>query len=207
MYLSIHKWFALTHRRLKMKSNAIKLLCTAAIAIAGLQTVSAKVKSVEKYTTVTETATVVAIDQINKTVTLKGPEGNTATVTIDPSNVYLSNVKIGQKVAATYGVSIKAELRKPTKEEEAEPFVMEASAGTNNNINDPAASVGSTIHMVATITAVDKDAGTATLTGPNGRSMTFVTDPKNEKHLKVGKTVIIDYTNRLILKLDPPKAK
>lgn len=191
-----------------MKSNAMKLLCIAAIAAAGLQTVSAKVKSVEKYTTVTETATVVAIDHANKAVTLKGPEGNTATVTIDPSNVYLANVQIGQQVEATYGVAVKAELRKPTKEEEAEPFVMEASAGTNNNINDPAASVGATIHMVATITEVDKDAGTVTLTGPNGRSMAFdVADPKIEKHLKVGKTVIIDYTNRLILKLDPPKAE
>lgn len=191
-----------------MKSKAFKLLATAAIVAAGMQTVSAKVKTVEKYTTVTEKATIVAIDQANKAVTLKGPEGNTTTVTIDPSNVYLANVKIGQQVEATYGVAIKAELRKPTKEEEAEPFVMEASAGTNNNINDPAASMGATIHMVATITAVDKQAGTATLTGPNGRSMTVdVADPKIEKHLKVGKTVIIDYTNRLILKLDPPKAK
>jgi hypothetical protein len=191
-----------------MKSNAFKLLATAAIVVAGMQTATAKVKTVEKYTTVNETATIVAIDQANKAVTLKGPEGNTTTLTIDPSNVYLANLKIGQQVQATYGVAIKAELRKPTKEEEAEPFVMEASAGTNNNINDPAASMGATIHMVATITAVDKKAGTATLTGPNGRSMTVdVADPKIEKHLKVGKTVIIDYTNRLILKLDPPKAK
>jgi hypothetical protein len=190
-----------------MKSNAFKLLAAAAIVATGMQSASAKVKTVEKYTTVTETATIVAIDQANKAVTLKGPEGNTTTVTIDPSNVYLANVKIGQQVEATYGVAIKAELRKPTKEEEAEPFVMEASAGTNNNINDPAASMGATIHMVATITAVDKQAGTATLTGPNGRSMTVdVADPKIEKHLKVGKTVIIDYTNRLILKLDPPKS-
>jgi hypothetical protein len=190
-----------------MKSDAFKLLAAVAIAAAGMQTASAKVKTVEKYTTVTESATIVAIDQANKAVTLKGPEGNTMTVTIDPSNVYLANVKIGQQVQATYGVAIKAELRKPTDEEEAEPFVMEASAGTNNNINDPAASMGATIHMVATITAVDKQAGTATLTGPNGRSMTVdVADPKIEKHLKVGKTVIIDYTNRLILKLDPPKA-
>lgn len=190
-----------------MKSNTFKLLATAAIVAAGLQTASAKVKTAERYTTVTETATVVAIDAANKAVTLKGPEGNTSTVTIDPSNVYLSNVKIGQQVQATYGVAIKAELRKPTKEEEAEPFVMETSSGTNNNINDPAASMGATIHMVATITAVDKKAGTVTLTGPNGRSMTVdIANPKMAKHLKVGKTVVIDYTNRLILKLDPPKA-
>ena len=190
-----------------MKSNVVKLLATAAIVAAGMQSASAKVKTMEKYTTVTENATIVAIDQANKAVTLKGPEGNTSTVTIDPSNVYLANVKVGQQVQATYGVAVKAELRKPTKAEEAEPFIMEASAGTNNNINDPAASMGATIHMVATITALDKNAGTVTLTGPNGRSATFdIADPKIAKHLKVGKTVIIDYTNRLILKLEPPKA-
>ena len=164
-----------------MKSNVVKLLATAAIVAAGMQSASAKVKTMEKYTTVTENATIVAIDQANKAVTLKGQ--------------------------ATYGVAVKAELRKPTKAEEAEPFIMEASAGTNNNINDPAASMGATIHMVATITALDKNAGTVTLTGPNGRSATFdIADPKIAKHLKVGKTVIIDYTNRLILKLEPPKA-
>ena len=108
-------------------------------------------------------------------------------------------------MTATYGVDIKAELRKPTKAEEAEPFVMEVSGGTNNNINDPAASIGATIHLVATIVAVDKDAGTVTLEGPNGRTLTVdIENPKIAKHLKVGKTVIIDYTNRLILKLDPP---
>jgi hypothetical protein len=190
-----------------MKSNLFKMLVATAIVAVSAQSATAKVKTVDKYTTVTETATIVAIDQAKKAVTLKGPEGNTTTVTIDPSNVYLANVKVGQQVQATYGVNIKAELRKPTKEEEAEPFVMETSSGTNNNINDPAASMGATIHMVATITAVDKKAGTVTLTGPNGRSMTVdIADPKIAKHLKVGKTVIIDYTNRLILKLDPPKA-
>ena len=69
----------------------------------------------------------------------------------------------------------------------------------------PAASIGATIHLVATIVAVDKDAGTVTLEGPNGRTLTVdIENPKIAKHLKVGKTVIIDYTNRLILKLDPP---
>lgn len=191
-----------------MKHQTVKFLAIAAIALATVQGVSAKVKSVEKYTTVTETATIVAIDQANQSVTLQGPEGNTFAITIDPSNVYLANVKVGQQVTATYGVDIKAELRKPTKAEEAEPFVMEVSGGTNNNINDPAASVGATIHMVATIVGVDKDAGTATLEGPNGRTVTVdVEDPKVAKHLKVGKTVIIDYTNRLIVKLDPPKSE
>lgn len=190
-----------------MKFDTLKAFAVATIIASSMQIASAKVKTVEKYTTVTETATIVAIDQAKKAVTLKGPEGNTSTVTIDPSNVYLANVKVGQEVQATYGVAVKAELRKPTKAEEAEPFVMEASAGTNNNINDPAASMGTTIHMVATVTAVDKKAGAVTLTGPNGRSVTFdIADPKIVKHLKVGKTVIIDYTNRLILKLEPPKA-
>lgn len=190
-----------------MKFRVFQLVAFAVLLSGAVQTVIAKVKSVEKFTTVTESATIVAIDQINKTVTLQGPEGNKQTVTIDPSNVYLANVKIGQQVTATYGVDIKAELRKPTKAEEAEPFVMEVSGGTNNNINDPAASIGATIHVVATIVAVDKDAGTVTLEGPNGRTLTVdIENPKIAKHLKVGKTVVIDYTNRLILKLDPPSS-
>ena len=65
-----------------MKFKTLKILAATAVLAGSMQTVSAKVKTVEKFTTVTESATIVAIDQINKRVTLKGPEGNTQTVKV-----------------------------------------------------------------------------------------------------------------------------
>ncbi len=191
-----------------MKLKAITLLALAAFAVVPMSAIAAKMKTAEFQASVSETSTITAINAEAKSVTLKGPDGDEVTLTIDPENVYLSNLTIGQEVTSTQAINIVAELRKPSEEELAEPFVMEVDTGSNNNINDPAASLNTKIHMVATVTAHDKKAGTATLTGPNGRSLVVnPTDPKVEKHLKVGKTVIIYYTSLRIIKLDPVAAK
>ena len=64
------------------------------------------------------------------------------------------------------------------------------------------------IHMVVTVSAIDKKADTVTLAGPHGRTVTVSPrDPKILKHLKVGKTVVLDYTSLRIIKLDPITAK
>jgi hypothetical protein len=191
-----------------MKLKTITLLALAAFVVVPMSAKAAQVQTAEFQASISETSTIVAIDAEAKSVTLAGPEGDEFTLTIDPENVYLSNLTLGQEVTTTQAINIVAELRAPLEEELAEPFVMEVDTGSNNNINDPAASLNTKIRMVATITAHDKEAGTATLTGPNGRSMVVnPTDPKVEKHLKVGKTVIIFYTSLRIIKLDPVAAE
>ena len=190
-----------------MKLKVITLLA-AALIVAPISAVVAKMKTAEFKTSVTETSTIAAINKEAKSVTLKGPDGDQITLTIDPENVYLSNLTIGQEVTSTQAINITAELRKPTEAELADPFVVEMAAGTNNNINDPAASLNTKIHMVVTVSAIDKKADTVTLEGPNGRSLTVSPkDPKILKHLKVGKTVVVDYTSLRIIKLDPITAK
>jgi ribosomal protein S17 len=65
-------------------------------------------------TEVTLTATVVAIDKAARTVTIKGPEGNTETVKArDPKNLDL--VKVGDLVEITYTRALAIALDKPAK--------------------------------------------------------------------------------------------
>jgi ribosomal protein S17 len=60
------------------------------------------------------TVTVVAIDKAAKTVTIKGPEGNTETVKArDPKNLEL--VKVGDLVEITYTRALAISLDKPAK--------------------------------------------------------------------------------------------
>lgn len=187
-----------------MKLKAITLLAAAALFVGPISSLSAKTKKTEFQASVSEVSTIVAINNESKSVTLKGQDGDEYSLTIDPENVYLSNLTVGQEVTSTQAIEIIAELRKPTEAELAEPFVMEVATGNNNNINDPAASLNTKIHMVVTIKAVDKEAKEVTLEGPNGRSLTVnPKDPKIVKHLKVGKTVVVDYTSLRIIKLEP----
>src|SRR5688500_7821735 len=67
---------------------------------------------------VTITASVESIDQANREVTLKGPLGNSVTFTVDQRVKRLNEVQVGDFVRADYFVSVAAELRKPTPEEE-----------------------------------------------------------------------------------------
>jgi hypothetical protein len=65
-------------------------------------------------TEVTLTATIVAIDKVARTVTIKGPEGNTETVKArDPKNLDL--VKVGDLVEITYTRALAIALDKPAK--------------------------------------------------------------------------------------------
>lgn len=189
-----------------MKLKTITLFAVAALVVGPMSAMAAKMKTAEFQTSVTETSTITAINAEAKSVTLQGPDGDEITLTIDPENVYLSNLTVGQQVTSTQAINIVAELRKPSEEELAEPFVMEIDTGSNNNINDPAASLNTKIHMVVTVTDRDKKADSVTLEGPNGRTLTVnPQDPKVMKHLKVGKTLIVYYTSLRIIKLDPVK--
>ena len=77
----------------------------------------------------TVTATVEAIDPKTREVTLKGPLGNSITFTADKRIQRLDEVKVGDLVRAHYFVSIAAELREPTAEEQKNPLAVEQVSG------------------------------------------------------------------------------
>jgi hypothetical protein len=126
-----------------MKSSIKPLiLCGALLAAShggvrgGEPSAPAKVMSREDTVLVSVTATVEAIDQTSREVTLRGPLGNTVTFTVDKRVKRLDEVKVGDLVSADYYLSVAAELRPPTPEEEKTPLVVlnavaKAPAGTS----------------------------------------------------------------------------
>ena len=149
--------------------------------------------------------TVAAVDKDAKTVTLKGPKGRTVTLDVqDPQK--LEAIKVGDPVVATYMEAVAFEIKKPGT---ATPgtTVQETRAGSKPG-ETPAGVIGQEVTVTATVTNVNKSAGTVTIKGPKGNSETIkAKDPKNLDLVKAGDLVEITYARALAVSLDKPAQK
>ena len=169
---------------------------------------SAAVPSREDTILVSLTATVEAIDYTNREVTLKGPLGNEATFTVDQRVKRLDEVKVGDQIRADYYISVAAELRKPTPEEEKNPLVVLDAAGKAPPGTSPAAGGLRRLKVVATIEGLDRPSQTVTLKGPRGRYLTVrVADPARLTQARIGDHVVITYTEALAVSLEKVQKK
>jgi len=149
--------------------------------------------------------TVAAVDKDAKTITLKGPKGRTVTLDVqDPSK--LEAVKVGDPVVATYMEAVAFQIKKPGT---ATPgTTVQESRVSSKPGETPAGAIGQEVSVTATITEVNKKAGTVTIKGPKGNSETIkAQDPKNLDLVKVGDLVEITYARALAVSLDKPAKK
>ena len=147
-------------------------------------------------------ASVEAIDYDLRDVTLKGPGGNTFTVTADLRVERLDEIEVGDMVSVDYLKSVLFELRKPTIEELEEPLVILDE--TAKAPEDMAPGVGeiTMIRAVCTIEGLDRQTMTAKLLGPlGGYNIVGVADPENLTKLRIGDTVIVTYTEAVAIGL------
>jgi Cu/Ag efflux protein CusF len=149
--------------------------------------------------------TVAAVDKDAKTITLKGPKGRTLTLDVqDPSK--LEAVKVGDPVVATYMEAIAFQIKKPGT---ATPgTTVQESRVSSKPGETPAGAIGQEVSVTATITEINKKAGTVTIKGPQGNAETIkAKDPKNLDLVKVGDLVEITYARALAVSLDKPAKK
>src|SRR5262249_34470131 len=149
--------------------------------------------------------TVAAVDKDAKTITLKGPKGRTVTLDVqDPSK--LDAVKVGDPVVATYMEAVAFQIKKPGT---ATPgTTVQESRVSSKPGETPAGAIGQEVSVTATITEVNKKAGTVTIKGPKGNSETIkAQDPKNLDRAKVGDLVEITYARALAVSLDKSAKK
>ena len=157
----------------------------------------------EEAVLVTITASVEAINYTNREVTLKGPLGNSVTFTADEQIKRLNEVKIGDLVRADYFVSVAAELRKPTAEEEKNPFVqLKAVAKAPPGVS-PAAGGLRQYRVVTTIEGLDRPTQTVTVKGPRGNYLTArVADPANLTKMRIGENIVVTLTEAVAISLE-----
>jgi hypothetical protein len=157
--------------------------------------------------TIEKTAVVTAVDREKREVTLKNEEGETSTIAVGDEVKRFDEIAVGDTVRAKYTLGVTSELRAPTEEEKAEPFVAVEGGGTaSKESGAPAAGAGRMFRIVATIEAIDKAAQTATLKGPKGNTVTVqVDDPTLLDKPKVGDTVVITAAESVVLSLEKVK--
>jgi hypothetical protein len=177
-----------------------------ATAPAGKSAGTAEPPSWQTSSLVEETATVMAVDQSTRMVTLKGPKGNSVTFKASDEVRNLAQVKVGDEVKFAYYESLAVRL---LKKDEAFPAAGESSAMARAKPGEkPAGVVGTETTVNATITAIDKKAKTATLKGEDGKSVT-VTPLRPEKldEVKVGDRLVITYTEAVAVSVEKTEKK
>jgi Cu/Ag efflux protein CusF len=169
--------------------------------VAQAKTDTGAMPKVEEAKLVTVRGTVEAIDKDKQTVTLKGPKKTLTVKVRDPQK--LDAIKVGDPVIGKYYESLMIEVKKPG---EGTPGVTtEKATATSKPGEVPAGAMGQQVTVTATIVAVDKKAGTVTIKGPEGNTVTVkARDPKNLGKVKAGDNVEITYTEALAISLDKP---
>jgi ribosomal protein L21 len=151
---------------------------------------------------VTVTATIEAIDRGNRLVTLKGEKGNLVTVQVGEEMKRFDELKVGDKVSATYMESVAVVVRQP-----GQPAPTSGSGpAVTRSTGAPGATAAVQDTITVTVVSVDKANQAVTVKRKDGSDVSMrVENPKYLEAVKAGDTVDITYTRALMVSVAPIK--
>jgi hypothetical protein len=150
------------------------------------------------------TVTVTAIDKATRTVTLKGPQGNSVDVICGDEVKNFDQIRVGDRVNVVYMQALSLELRK-TRSNEA-PSATVGAVGAKPG-DRPAGAVGREVRALADVVKVDQKNSIISLKGPRGNVIDLKV--RNQDHFKVvkkGDQVEVVYAEAVALAVTPVKA-
>jgi len=180
-----------------------KMVLTGALAgslllVAGAVTAQTKTLQGES---VTMTATVEAIDQGTRTVTVKDDKGIYETIQAPPEMKRFSELKVGDKITARYYQNVVIRMKKP-----GEAPVDVDSAALTRSEGTPGVTAAAQRTITVAVTAMDPKTSSVTVKGPNGYMYSRkVADKKAWAQLKVGDQLDMTWTEAVLLSVDAPK--
>jgi hypothetical protein len=156
--------------------------------------------------TISLRATVTAIDQASRIVTLTGPAGNSLTMQVGEQVRNLGQVKVGDKVIVRYHGSIAYVLAPPgTKlpDNSVTGAVVGAAPGQS-----PAGVAAAKLVVTGLVVGVDPTAYTVQLVNPSGgqiRQVSVVTPEGRQamKSIKVGDTITAIVSEAMAISVEP----
>jgi hypothetical protein len=152
------------------------------------------------------TATVTAIDQATRMVTLKGPKGAEETIKVSPDVKNLPQVKVGDLVVVTFSQGVMLSMAAPDAKP-VEPSAT-ASGATAAPGEKPAGDVKATIKGTVTVAAIDMKSRVVTLVGPEGRKFKLTAGKEIPlEKVKVGDKLNAEYTEALAIAVEPAPKK
>jgi hypothetical protein len=150
------------------------------------------------------TATVEAVDQAKRIVTLKRPEGDVFDVKVGKEVRNFNQVKAGDLVVAKYFEAVAIEVKKGgvgIRSAESQTAVSRAQQGQR-----PAGAIATTTTVVANVLKVDDAKQVVTVEGPNNRSVKVkVKDPAVLQQIKPGEQVEMVITEAFAIAVEAAK--
>ncbi len=154
----------------------------------------------------TVTVKIEAVDQANRTVTLRGPMGKVVTLKVGPEVKNLAQVKAGDDLIVKYAEAVSVKLEKNVEG-------RSATTTTTGPVGAPAGSMpkggmATQTTIVANVQSVDAKKQEVLLEGPGGRFVEVkVKDPAVFSSIKPNDKVAVTYTEAIVLEVVPPAAK
>jgi len=149
------------------------------------------------------TATVQAVDYKNRAITLKGPNGNVATLHVHGRIKNLDQVKVGDKLEVEFYKSVVLYVAKGGGKPEA---VDETSVGVAPKGQKPGVEAVNVLEITARVEAIDYKKHTLALTGPQGGTVTLKVDKRTKhfKEIKKGDMVVARVTEAIVMDIRKP---
>jgi Cu/Ag efflux protein CusF len=181
------------------------LLAAAVLAVSPVIALADQVPApIQESETEVATATVEAIDQAARTLTLKNEEGEISTFKVPPEVERFSAIKVGDKVTARYIEAVAIQVRRSG--EPATPQAAEEVAVVPRPGQKPGATISQQTTAKVTVQQIDTKRSALTVLKADGASLSFkVQDTKRLKGLKVGDQIEVTYTEAVLLTVDSPK--
>ncbi|MGB5228704.1 hypothetical protein [Eudoraea sp.] len=166
------------------------------------QDVDSTIEPRERLSLATMQGTVTDIAKETRDVTLKGPDGELATITAGPEIKRFDEISVGDIITFDFYTYLKAEFRAPTSAELAEPFVVLEGEGKAPEGEAPAGAVGEMVKAVVTIEVLNRPQMFAVVEGPNGNYLTIpMKDAAFMEKLNIGQVVIMTYAEAVAVSL------
>ena len=190
----------LLHPRLATPLLATPLLATPAYAQAN------EMAGIAQSETITARATVKAIDQQTRTVTLQGADGNTVVLKVGPEVQNLAQVNPGDTVIAHYHTSTAYVLSPAGAKLPDDSLTVGAARAEPGQL--PAGAVATKLVVTGLVVAVDAVHHTISLVDPAGgaiRTIDVVTEAgrQNLSRVRVGDTITAIITEAVLVGVEP----
>lgn len=186
---------------MKIKFILLVTLLTVSLSLqAGSEAAVVEKPSFSASQTVQLVAVVDAIDREARTVTLKGPEGNTRTIQADPESSNIDKIEVGDKVDVEFVQHMSIEV---FANDGMEPGAgVMAAKGRNKEGETPAGLEVLTTVETAIVEDINIEANTFKLRWPGDEIVEYVAqDPENLKKAEVGDIVVTTYTAAIAMSL------
>ena len=188
---------------MKKKMSIVLIIVSMVTALVLCAATTVNAQGVELGDGVVITAEVVAIDKVDRTLMLLGPEGNVVTLEVDHSARNFDQIEIGDQLKVEYYESVALYLGKKGQKPETSAGMVAARSKKGDK---PAGVVVEAVDISATITSIDKKKRTVTLKLPDGKTVTTKVDKsvKAFDTLKVGDSIHARYTEAVAISVEKP---